>query len=196
MAAPDHLRSDQFPEPIRASEARGNSRPVSLGEYQELAGRGRADLEQRAAKPQGTRGLERHWDEVKSAAYDATREPWGGVTVNPRSGRPVNPHKGYAVTARHPGQGQITVPGDAPPEVFHAAMDKAREQLPQLAHKGYHLGVFRDDDEGGRIDIDPVLKVNSRQKVDEVGAYTRSVGGAYNFRTGNGHFVPHVSDDK
>jgi hypothetical protein len=195
VTATDTLSTTQFVEPIRASEARGNSRAVTPAEYQHLAGEGHAYIQHLADQAKPTKGLDRHWDEIKSSAYQATREPWGGVTVNAHTGRAVSSRANvYAITARHPGQDQISIPGHANEAEFGAAMDRAREAYPQLAHKGHHLGVFRDDDEGGRIDIDPTVIVNSRAKVEAVGAYTRAVGGAYHFRSGNGSFPPHVKD--
>lgn len=194
MTAIDHLSQPQFVEPIRAHEARGDSRPVSHDEYQRLAGQGHEYLASAAQRGQSTAGLDKNWDGVKADAYQASREPWGGRTINAR-GKAVNPKANvYAITARHPDQKVISVPLDAPQEHFNAAMDHARNTYSsQLASHGGHLGVFHDADEG-RIDIDPVHIVNSRQKVDQVGAATRAVGGAYHFRSGNGFWPPHVKD--
>jgi hypothetical protein len=195
MSATEHLSSNQFVEPIHASEARGNSREVTNAEYQHLAGEGHAYLKDLEARPTGTRGLERHWEDIKDQGYKSVQEPWGGTTVKASSGKAVHSRaNSYALTARQPGQPQITVRPGASREEFGVAMDQARQAYPQLAHRGHHLGVFRDDDEGGRIDIDPVVIVNSRHKVEQVGAYTRAVGGAYHFRSGNGYFPPHVRD--
>lgn len=194
MSATHVLSGSQFFEPIRASEARGDSRPVSHAEFQEIAGRGQALLHHLAANPGGTRGLDRHWDEIKSSAYQAAQEPWGGVTVKASTGRALNTRaNAYAVTARHPGQAQIHVPVGASHEEFGAAMDRARETYPQLGNKGHHLGVFHDVDEG-RIDIDPVVVVRRKDQAHQIAAATRSLGGAYHFRSGNGTWGPHVKD--
>jgi hypothetical protein len=192
VTATEYLSGHQFVEPIREHEARGNSRSVSPEEYQSLAAAGREHLDRAARSGQSVAGLDKHWDSVKADAYEASREPWGGRTINSR-GRSVHPNANvYALTVRHPGQGQIHVPLDAPRDHFDAAMDTARARYgDQLASKGGHLGVFHDVDEN-RIDIDPVHIVKTRKHVEEIGAYTHAVGGAYHFRSGNGYFPPHV----
>ena len=58
---------------------------------------------------------------------------------------------------------------------------------------GAHLGVFRDEDTG-RIDIDPVLVVDSLEDAEAIGAYTRNVGGAFSFGDGNGYWPPYVAE--
>lgn len=194
MSATDTLSGQQFVEPIHASEARGNSRAVTHAEFQRIAGEGQAYLQHLAASAPGTRGMDRHWDDIKGSAYEASQEPWGGVTVNAHTGRALSTRaNAYAVTAKHPGQETVSVPLGASHEEFGAAMDRAREQYPQLAHKGHHLGVFRDEDEK-RIDIDPVVVVRRKEHAEQIGAATRNIGGAYHFRSGNGYFPPHVKD--
>lgn len=194
VSAPDTLSRQQFVEPIRASEARGNSRPVTHAEFQHIAGEGQAYLQHLASHPAGTRGLDRHWDTIKQTAYESAQEPWGGVTVNARTGRSLHPRaQVYAVTAKHPGQESVSVPVGASHEEFGAAMDRAREAFPQLAHKNHHIGVFHDVDEN-RIDIDPVVVVRRKEHAEQIGAATHNIGGAFNPRSGNGYFPPHVAD--
>jgi hypothetical protein len=189
MSAQDNMNGKQFPV-ISESESRGNSRPVSHDEFQQLAARGQRYVA-RTGRQQSTEGLDRDWPNIKDRAFKEAQASWGGATINSHSGEFVNPSHGYALTVRHPGQEQIRLPENVNHEQFGAAMDRARSQYPQLANRNHHLGVFHDDDEKS-IDIDPVLVVHRKSTVDSVGAYTRAVGGAYDFKTGDGHFPPHV----
>src|SRR5204862_7128085 len=98
----------------------------------------------------------------------------------------------YALTVKAPGQDTVTIPEDASPAYFAAAMAEARTRFePQLSRAQHYLGVFHDDADH-RIDIDPVLVVRSPNEVDAIGPYTHAVGGAYNFATRHGYFPPHV----
>lgn len=209
MSASDNL-GKQFPV-IHASEARGNSRPVTHEEFQDLARKGEKYL-QGTERTKSTAGLDRDWEGIKSRAYETTREPWGGATINAHTGTfmgdtgadvaaktAASEGKGfgtdrYALTVRKPGQEEISVPPTAHREHFDDAMDRARSAYPQLANRAHHLGVFHDADKGS-IDIDPVLVVRTPAEVEKVGAATRAVGGAYHFASGNGYFPPHVKDE-
>lgn len=194
MSATDHLSTRQWTEPIRESEARGDSRPVSHAEFQRIAGEGHALLAHMGTHQAGTRGLARRWDDVKGSAYESVQEPWGGVTVKASTGRALSTKaNAYAVTVKRPGQDTVSVPIGASQEEFGAAMETARQQFHQLGHRNHHLGVFRDEDEG-RIDIDPVVVVRRKDQAHAIGAATRNVGGAYHFRSGNGTWPPHVKD--
>lgn len=189
MSALDNL-GPQF-TPITSKEARGDSKPVSMSRFGQLAAKGQQMLSS-AAEQRSTAGLDRDWEGLKDRAYNAAQDSWGGVTVNSQTGHNVRQgERAYAVTVRHPGQSQIRLPENASREHFGSAMDRAREQYPQLANRGHHLGVFHDDEEHS-IDIDPVMVLKRKSEVDRVGTFTHAVGGAYSFRTGNGHFPPHV----
>jgi hypothetical protein len=39
-----------------------------------------------------------------------------------------------------------------------------------------------------------VLVVDTAAEVEQIGAYTRAVGGAYHFRSGDGYWPPHVAE--
>ncbi len=179
---------------ITASEARGNSRPVSMDEYQHLAALGNRwiDTAKRDASP--ATGLDEHWDKIKSDAYAEARKPWGGATIDAHTGVPVKHNADvYALSVKPAHMHTISVPETATQDEFNAAMDQARELFrPALERKAFHLGVFHDD-ENHRIDMDPVAIVGSPELVEQVGAYTRAIGGAYHFKTGNGHWPPHVA---
>ena len=88
----------------------------------------------------------------------------------------------------------MSVSENATREEFDAAMDVAKEKFrPILEREGHHLGVFHDDVHE-RIDIDPVIVTPNRADVDTIGAASHSIGGAYNFRDGNGYWPPHVAE--
>ena len=88
----------------------------------------------------------------------------------------------------------VSVPETASADEFSAAMDRAKELFrPVLERQSFYLGVFHDD-ENNRIDIDPVAVVDSLGLVDRVGAYTRAIGGAYHFASGDGFWPPHVAE--
>jgi hypothetical protein len=194
-----NLRSEQFGSVIRAQDlstpdAR-RSREVTPDEFHQIASRGAQKYEAMKAASQEPKGLDRNWDSVVATAHEASREPWGGVTVNPRSGKPISTSGNkYAITAREPGMDTVSVEPSAPPEEFRGAMGEARQRYGEiLSRKNHHLGVFHDADKGA-IDIDPVVIVNNRKDVEEIGAHTRAVGGAYHFKSGNGFWPPHVRD--
>lgn len=181
-----------FPE-IHANEARGNSRAVSPQQFQGIAGAGARQLGRMQKRATGTGGLDRNWERVKDNAFSEVQKPWGGATVNARSGRTLRQGSNrYAVTVKPPGTNTVSVPENVSREQFHTAMDSARQSFhPTLNMRGGHLGVFRDNDEG-RIDIDPAVVVRRTKSVEQIGAATRNIGGAYHFKSGNGYFPPHV----
>lgn len=173
------------------------SREVSSEEFQGIAERGRVRLEKMRRNKQTTEGLTHNWDAIKEHAYKATREPWGGATYNTRTGQPIKTDADvYAMTVRPHNDHPVSVHPDASHEEFHAAMDHAREKYGEhLANRGHHLGVFHDADQK-RIDIDPVVLLDNPKQVEEIGAHTHAVGGAYHFKSGDGFWPPHVADEK
>jgi hypothetical protein len=193
--APDQRSSSYVP--ITQDEARGNSRPVSPEEFEQLAAEGQQRLHELASTPQPTTGLDANWDAIKNDAYQRVQEPWGGGTWHAPSGQPIESNADlYALSARTPDVPAISVPIGSSPKMFHRAMDMARYHYgPLLERQGHHLGVFHDADEG-RIDIDPTLVVDNPHDVETIGAHTHAVGGAYHFRTGDGYFPPHVRESE
>jgi hypothetical protein len=85
------------------------------------------------------------------------------------------------------------VPEGASEAEFDAAMDLALQRFgPLLEQDKYHLGIFHDD-EHHRIDIDPVVVVDTQAEAEAIGAYTHNIGGAYRFSDGNGYWPPHIA---
>jgi hypothetical protein len=202
MTANDNVNPQQF-RPIKASElplnlptAAATSHPVSSEEFQSRAAAGHAELTRMAGRKQSTAGFDNDWQGVKDRAWNATREPWGGGTYSPRTGRPVE-YTGkdkHALTVREPDQSPITVAPEMGREHFDAAMDQARDQYAgKLQRANHFLGAFHDADQK-RIDIDPVAVVSGRRKSQNIMAATHAVGGAYHFASGDGVWPPHVQD--
>jgi hypothetical protein len=122
-------------------------------------------------------------------AYTAAQGSWRGVTIDTHTGEAIAPTDGYAVTARTPGQAEISVPENATEDEFNAAVQQAIATYPQLANEGMNLGVFHDDRKG-TIDIDPTVVVATTHEVDAIVAYNGATGGAYDFSTGLGYWPP------
>lgn len=191
----------------------GNSQPLSSEQFQGFAAAGQQHLNGMTQPARGAPILGQQygvytppsqagvWEGIKKSAYEATRQPWGGQTINPRTSSPVNFHKPdkFAVTTRAPGQAGLTAPHSMNETQFGSVMDQARKAYrPQLSRGGAYLGVFHDADKG-TVDIDPVTVVGGaseqagRLKAQQVAAATHSTGGAYHFASGNGVWPPHVN---
>jgi hypothetical protein len=180
---------------ITAAEARGNSRPVSHDEFQHLAALGNSWIDKAKRDASPVTGLDRNWAKIKSDSYAEARKPWGGATIDSHTGVPLaSDADKYAISVKPKGMDTVSVPETASHDEFSAAMDRALAQFrPVLERQSFHLGVFHDD-EHQRIDIDPVAIVDSLPLVEQVGAYTRAIGGAYHFKSGDGFWPPHVAE--
>lgn len=180
---------------ITAAEKRGDSRPVSHDEFQALAAEGHRRLAKLAANSSPHTGLDTHWEALKNEAYSAATQSWGGATIDAHTGK-VLPQgtNAFALTVKHPGSETISIPENASRAEFNAAMDRAKSTFSGiLQRQGHNLGVFHDD-ENHRIDFDPVLVTSRHSDVETIGAATRAIGGAYNFKDGNGYWPPHVAE--
>lgn len=183
------------PTPVTAAEARGNSRPVSVAEFHDIATRGRDLLNKFEDERSPITGLTSNWDSLREQAFEAAQASWGGVTIDAHTGELIpDGADRFAVTVKPPGIGTISVPEGASEAEFDRAMDQALQQFgPLLESANFHLGIFHDD-ENNRIDIDPVLVVDSQGQAEEIGAYTHNIGGAYRFSDGNGYWPPHIAE--
>ncbi|MGH3303263.1 MAG: ParB/RepB/Spo0J family partition protein, partial [Streptosporangiaceae bacterium] len=182
-------------EPITAAEARGNSRPVSAEEFQRLASAGRARMRQAKAQSKPASGLHQNLAKIKDDTYAEVQNRWGGATIDAHTGQvlPQGAHA-FALSVKPAGMNTISIPEHATKAEFSAAVDQAVKNFdPVLQRQGSHLGVFHDDD-NNRIDIDPVMVVSTPAEVEQIGAYTHAIGGAYDFSTGDGYFPPHVAE--
>lgn len=180
---------------ITPDEARGNSRPVSVDEFNTLADRGKAMLDHMRANSSPTTGLDRNWDALKGSTYGEVRKSWGGATIDAHTGVPLlSTADRYALSVKPEGMATVSIPESASRQEFDRAMEQARTKFrPLLEHQSSYLGVFHDDD-NNRIDIDPVVVVNTPDEVEAIGAYTHAIGGAYHFASGDGYFPPHVAE--
>ena len=180
---------------ITKDEARGDSKSVTASEFAKLHADGKKKYDSLLADTRPAKAFDSstHWEAIKSLAFDAAQESWGGQTIDPATGAAVDPKDGYSLSIKSAGQKQLSVPEDVSEDDFAAMMDRAKNiYADKLKGSQVYLGVFRDDD-NHRIDIDPITIVQSKDEVDTLGAYTHAIGGAYEFATGNGHFPPHVA---
>lgn len=190
------VRSAAYP-PITSAENEGHGRAVSYREFQRLAAEGHRMLTAMQAGSRPPAGLTDHWQQVKDDAWAATRQSWGGGTYDTATGDPLPQGADkFALSVKPSGMASISVPEDAPPAQFSAAMDAALTKFaPLLARQSSYLGVFHDDDHH-RVDIDPVTVVDSIHEVEALGSYAHSIGGAYRFSDGNGYWPPYVPDEE
>ena len=195
LADAEKLGHHQVAPPITAAEARGNSRPVSAHEFQRLAAQGLSQIAAMAWNRRPVTELDRWWPQVKADSFRKCQEPWGGATVDSHTATPLQTDADkYALSVKPQGMDKVSVPEDASQAQFEAAMDRALKQYrPELEKGSHYLGIFHDDD-NHRIDIDPVVVVDTVGEVETIGAYSHAVGGAYHFRSGDGFFPPHVDD--
>lgn len=212
MAASDNL-GGQF-APIHRSDlpdlptAHASSKPVSHDEFQAQAARGQSRLDKMRSNKQDTSAMHAPdtWNAMVDHAYQATREPWGGATYNPRTASAVDFHRPdkFALTVREPNESPISVHPAANRQQFGAAMEQARAEYgTRLTGQNHYLGAFHDAD-AGRIDLDPTVVVGDPSRKhrmhkgleasQEIMAATHALGGAYHFASGDGFWPNHVSD--
>jgi hypothetical protein len=192
---PGPRKSQRVRPVITAAEARGNSRPVSFDEYQHIAAKGNQMIDKMKRDSSPIHGMDEYWPEIKGDMYAEVRKPWGGGTIDGHTGSalPQGADK-YALSVKPRGMHSISIPEHASYPDFSRAMDQAKDEFrPALERRGFYLGIFHDDDLN-RIDIDPVAVVDTPEEVEAIGAYTRAIGGAYHFRTGDGYWPPHVAE--
>jgi len=185
------------PKPITAAEARGDSPPVSAAEWFDTATRGRDMIGAMLDNSSPPTGLTENWDALEQQAWQEVQQSWGGMTIDAHTGIPLAGDENlYAVTAKLPfGYQTVEIPETATEAQFKRAMDRALKDFgPLLAAKGYHLGIFHDD-EKGTIEFDPVVVTPSLEDSRALGAYSHNIGGAYNFADGNGYFPPHIREE-
>lgn len=176
-----------------SNPATPRSREVTPTAFQQIAAKGRVllgGLRERSSPPTG---LHEHWTAIVASAWESVQSPWGGLTVDAHTGTALigNEDK-YALSVKPANVSTVSIPIGSTRAEFDQAMATARTQFAgELANQQHYLGVFRDED-NNRIDIDPVLVVDSIAAAESVGAYTHAVGGAYHFADGNGYWPPHI----
>lgn len=182
------------PVPITEAEARGNSRPVTAAEFHQVASQGRDLMNAMEDNRSAISGLTGNWEAIRAQAWQAAQESWGGVTIDAHTGEMVpDGADKFAVSVKPPGIGTISVPEGASEAEFDKALDEALQRFGSLLEQDkYHLGIFHDD-ENHRVDIDPVVVVDTQAEAEAIGAYTHNIGGAYRFSDGNGYWPPHIA---
>jgi hypothetical protein len=191
--APQPITKDEVAASGGLETAGGQSRPVSAQEFFDVADQGRQLLNTFADNSSPITPMAENFDSIVTQAWDEVQQSWGGVTIDPHTGQALEQGADkYAVTAKPAGVATISIPEASTEAQFRKAMDRALKEFgPLLQRANYHLGVFHDD-ATGRIDIDPVAVVGTQAHAEAIGAYTRNIGGAYHFASGNGYFPPHV----
>lgn len=173
-------------EPITATEARGDSKPMRLACLDKLATFGLAIL--RNAQRTGTPHKPLSVD-VANDAWMATRSVWGGRTVDLSALQNVSWQHGYAVSTG--GDTSTGVHGSVSPVASYGEFVAVLTRIANRVPLGQYLGVFYDADED-RIDIDSVYLTTDRDVAISVGVACHSIGGAYDFATGDALWMPHL----
>lgn len=168
---------------------------MSPAEFHRIYARGARRYAALTKQSSPTTGLEKKWNGIKKDAFEETSKDWGGATYDAHTGEKLASDADlYAITARPPGMDAVRIPEGSNRRTFGKAMETAKARYQKILERAnHHLGVFHDNDQG-TIDIDPVVTVDNMDDVEAIGAYTRAVGGAYHFKSGNGFWPPHVAD--
>jgi hypothetical protein len=165
---------------ITSENARGDSPAVNLAEYRKHASLGAVALRKLVSR-----------SDVRCYARDVawrrTRDSWGGITLTLPKQAEVRLTAGYAVSVSR--GDTVSIPADADEGKFRDAYDSA---VRRFAYAPY-LGIFRDDDTG-QIEFDAVVITTSENEARDIATHCESLGGAYDFATGNGVFPYHVTD--
>jgi hypothetical protein len=180
---------------IGAEDKRGNARPVSRNEFALVAGEGKSILDGLRATATPPTGLTDNLDAIKASTYEEVQKSWGGTTIDSHTGQALaSDADKYAVTVKPAGLESVSVGENPTAEEWSQAMDTAMARFGDtLASQSHYLGTFHDDDLK-RIDIDPVVVVDTKQQSEAIGAYTHNIGGAYNFADGNVYWPPYVDE--
>src|SRR5215472_5876937 len=78
-------------KPITAKHARGDSRPVSADQFQQIALEGHYRLkamQDGGSPPAGLRG--KGWGQIKAETYQKVQQPWGGATIDAHTGQALD----------------------------------------------------------------------------------------------------------
>jgi hypothetical protein len=171
--------------PITESEARGDSAAMSEIDLAILAGRGEGILAvaKLDAIASGWRSNGISQDIIMSAWF-ATREPWGGVTIDLRTVQAVSRTSGWAVTTGN----TVSLPDTTGPVEFADAILSLARNVPA----GQYLGVFHDSDKHA-VEFDSVFIAETAEDAIAVGVARHATGGAYDFATGNALWMPHLA---
>lgn len=174
---------------ITEQDARGDSIGVTESDY-------------RAHAKAGVRALNNYLFRVneftRNEAWYAVQKPWGGITIAMETQLDVNPDSGYALKCCGGAFPWSTLSISFSDDPFTNSLTResfnARyaEAIKRFAGAPY-IGIFRDEDTG-LVEFDAVIIVATEQEARDIATYCESLGGAYNFSTGNGVFPYHVKN--
>jgi hypothetical protein len=193
--APRDAANLKYPElTMRDMSAGGTNSPLmTRQEFQASAARGEDIVHNAIAN--GSKPDDMMTPANVQAVVDASKQEWGGVTIDAHGGGIVAAHGDdpLSVSMRNAGQGSVTIPITSDPAALTTAMQQAQTQFAdQLAAQGAALGMFRDED-AGTVQFDPVIVVQGVAAARDVAAFTRATGGAFRFSDGNGYWSGHVA---
>lgn len=169
---------------ITKAQARGDSQGLSASDYRKHARNGAYELANLLGVRPDAITEERAWQSVQGA--------WGGVTITLPGQYIVTPVTGYAVSVSgsanfgHTIVRRIGVDRDTFVSAYREALRKFQGAP--------CIGVFRDDDTG-LIEFDAVVIVADRDLARDIATHCGSLGGAYDFATGNGVWPYHHDPD-
>ncbi len=132
--------------------------------------------------------------------WEALQEPWGGKTLDLKTGEFVERTDGFAGGVVE-NDYTITIPFDSNlqgkglmgrlTDAVHQAEAKWGDEV--LQRPDVNLGIFRDEAKG-TITIEPSIVVKTRQEAEAIATYLGSDGGFYDFATGKGVFPVRVAN--
>lgn len=166
---------------ITQDQARGDSIGLSEEDYRLHAKRGAETLNS-ILFPVDT--------VMRDQAWNAVQPEWGGVTIDMPDQIPYVADTGYALKccgSPFPWN-TLSIPFDAlTRERFNETYALAIERFGGAPF----IGIFRDEDTQ-LVEFDAVCVVHSEQEARDIATYCESLGGAYDYSTGNGVFPYHV----
>src|SRR5215469_12096457 len=155
--------------PLTKSEAHGRGLPVTMRAMRKLCIRGREVTRQAAERSKRTGSLN---DTMVIAAYDAAREPDGGITLDLANGCVLDRTSGYSVQAEP--TLLVTDPADRCLVNFAGAIAEAASKV----KLGQHLGIFHNA-EKGTVEFDSVFVTGNLPRAMAVAVASRTDGGIY-----------------
>jgi hypothetical protein len=122
------------------------------------------------------------YEYAKAVAFYETKKSWGGATIGMET-LDIVPD-GIDAYACAVSEHTIDIPEGPDFLAFSNAFNQAYHDF---YGKAVFLGVFHDDDKH-TIDFDAVEIVGTTDEVDALNRTRPVIGGAYNFKTGNGYW--------
>lgn len=192
----------------RANEDTGSgdnkAQRITHEEAQSRLKRGKEILAEKTANATDTVDLRS--EEFVRKMYDATREEWGGGTLDTHTGEFVPAGDGapdiYSITNRPTAGSKGKTPIAIDPAANYATFKK--QWLKAVGTWGDRLrwedaafGVFNNPEAkaGHAIELDPVMMLRNEHDTQAVGQVTQAGGGAFHHPTMNGYWVDYTGNE-